>query len=137
MLSPMDVTVLLCDYAQEVGGKLYVLGGGWSQLRASGPADMALAVKLALPWMSADRAVPLTASLLTEDGEQVEMSGEPVRFSAEIRTSRPPDLPPGTALDVALAIRFANLVLEPGGYRFELGVDDVLLATVPFRVVRG
>jgi hypothetical protein len=131
----MDVTVLLCDYAQEVNGKLYVLGGGWSQLHASGPADMALAVKLALPWSLADRAIPLTAALLTEDGQQVHMGDEPVQFSAEIRAARPPDLPPGTALDVALAVRFANLVLAPGGYRFELGVDGAQLATVPFRVV--
>jgi hypothetical protein len=131
----MDVTVLLCDYAQEVNGKLYVLGGGWSQLRAVGPADMALAVKLDLPWAWADRDIPMAAALLTEDGQQVEMGTEAVQFAAEIRATRPPELPPGTALDVALAIRFANLVLEPGGYRFELAIDGALLATVPFRVV--
>ena len=31
----MKTTLLLCDYAQEVGGKLYVLGGGWSIYRGA------------------------------------------------------------------------------------------------------
>ena len=130
-----EVSVVLCDYAEEVQGKLYILGGGWSLLRGQGPADMALAVKLGLPWKDADRPVPLQASLLTEDGHHVEMADQPVGFGAEVRASRAPDLPPGTLLDVALAIRFHGLVLAPGGYRFELEVDGELSATVPFRVV--
>ena len=129
-----DITVMLCDYAEAVQGKLYIAGGGWSELRGSGPADLALAVKLALPWTDADRPVPLEASLLTEDGHEVEAGGEPVRFSAEVQASRSPDLPPGTPLDVAVAVRFSHLVLTPGGYRFEVSVDGHLAATVPFRV---
>ena len=39
----MKITLLLCDHAQEVGGKLYVLGGGWSIYRGT-PVTMALAV---------------------------------------------------------------------------------------------
>src|SRR5688500_12288729 len=125
---------MLCDYAEAVQGKLYIAGGGWSELRGSGPADIALAVKLGLPWTDADRPVPLEAALLTEDGHDVDASGEPVRFSAEVQASRPEDLPPGTPLDVAIAIRFGNLVLAPGGYRFEVSIDGHLSATVPFRV---
>ena len=129
-----ELTVMLCDYAEAVQGKLYIAGGGWSELRGSGPADLALAVKMALPWTDADRAVPLEAALLTEDGHAVDAGGEPVRFTAEVQASRSEDLPPGTPLDVAVAIRFANMVLAPGGYRFEVSVDGVLSATVPFRV---
>jgi len=39
-----DLTVMLCDYAEAVQGKLYIAGGGWSELRGNGPADLALAV---------------------------------------------------------------------------------------------
>ncbi len=126
--------MLLCDYAEAVNGKLYIAGGGWSELRGSGPADLALAVKMNVPWTDADRPVPLEAALLTEDGHPVDVAGEPVRFSAEVQASRPDDLPPGTPLDVAVAIRFNGLVLSPGGYRFEMSVDGELSSTVPFRV---
>jgi hypothetical protein len=129
-----DITVMLCDYAEAVNGKLYIAGGGWSELRGSGPADLALALKMGLPWTDADRPVPLEAWLLTEDGHTVDAGGEQVHFSAEVQASRPPDLPPGTPLDVAVAIRFAGLVLEPGGYRFDISVDGDVAATVPFRV---
>jgi hypothetical protein len=130
----VELTVLLCDYAEAVQGKLYIAGGGWSELRGSGPADLALAVKMALPWTDADRPVPLEAVLLTEDGQRVEADGKPVQFNAEVQASRPPDVPPGTPLDVAVAIRFGNLLLPPGGYRFDMSVDGTLSATVPFRV---
>jgi hypothetical protein len=129
-----ELTVMLCDYAEAVQGKLYIAGGGWSELRGSGPADLALAVKMGLPWTDADRPVPLEASLLTEDGHPVEAAGEQVRFTADVQASRSDDLPPGTPLDVAVAIRFSNLLLAPGGYRFEVSVDGRLSATVPFRV---
>ena len=45
----MRVTMLLADAAQEVNGKLYVLGGGWS---VTGPdlPPMAIAIKLDVPW---------------------------------------------------------------------------------------
>jgi hypothetical protein len=129
-----ELTVMLCDYAEAVNGKLYIAGGGWSELRGSGPADIALAVKMGLAWTDADRPVPLEAALLTEDGHTVEAAGEPVRFSAEVQASRSEDLPPGTPLDVAVAIRFSNLVLTPGGYRFEVSLDGQLSTTVPFRV---
>ena len=41
----MDVTMLLCDAAQESGGKLYILGGGWSIIRTPNtPTPMSLAM---------------------------------------------------------------------------------------------
>jgi hypothetical protein len=132
----MEATVLLCDYAVEVQGKLYITGGGWSQLRAGPPADICLAVKLAVPWDRADQRLPLQAALFTEDGvPAVGPAGEPIALTGEVQVGRPPDLPPGTSLDAPFALRFTGLVLAPGGYRWELSADDALAAVVPFRVV--
>ena len=40
----MDVTLLLCDFAEAVNGKLYVMGGGWNVLFAPGqPVTMSVA----------------------------------------------------------------------------------------------
>jgi len=42
----IEATMLLCDSAQAVGGKLYILGGGWTMLAKIQPrARMPLAVK--------------------------------------------------------------------------------------------
>ena len=47
----MDVTLLLCDFAEAVNGKLYVMGGGWNILFAPGqPVTMSVAAVLAVPW---------------------------------------------------------------------------------------
>ena len=66
----MKTTVLLCDQAQEVGGKLYILGGGWSQYRGS-PVTMTLAVKIAVPWDAANMQHEFLAKLVTEDGGEL------------------------------------------------------------------
>src|SRR3712207_6134998 len=66
----MKVTMLLCDAAEEVGGKLYILGGGWSFLHRPGvPTNMALAIKIAVPWNETNQSHTLRAHLLTDDGE--------------------------------------------------------------------
>ena len=47
----MEVTLLLCDFAEAVNGKLYVMGGGWNILFAPGqPVTMSVAAVIAVPW---------------------------------------------------------------------------------------
>lgn len=134
----MQATVLLCDYAEEVGGKLYVMGGGWSLLHAQGPSQMALAIKLGVPWDQTNRPLALRAALVDEDGQPVaQPDGAPVEFNASVEVGRPVGLPPGTILDAPLAVRFAGLTLAPGGYRWDVTVADQVVATVPFRVMDG
>ena len=46
----VDVTLLLCDFAEAVNGKLYVMGGGWNVLFAPGqPVTMSVAAVVAVP----------------------------------------------------------------------------------------
>ena len=63
----MKTTLLLCDHAQEVAGKLYILGGGWSIYRGA-PVTMGLAVKISIPWDAANIPHEFAARLVTEDG---------------------------------------------------------------------
>ena len=46
---------MLADSAQAVGGKLYILGGGWS--RSAGAAPFAIAAKIEVPWDEASRTL--------------------------------------------------------------------------------
>lgn len=87
--------MMLADTAQEVGGKLYILGGGWS---VTGPevGPMALAIKIDVPWNSANQRHKFDVMLLGEDGQPPEMLGPEgqvpgeVRFSGDFEVGRPP-----------------------------------------------
>lgn len=134
----MEVTVLLCDAAEEVGGKLYILGGGWSVLGLPNfPTNMALAVKMAVPWDQTNRPVDVKVSLMTDDGEPVDLGQGPIGGSGKVEVGRPAGIKPGTSLDVPFAMKFNGLALPSGGYRWELEVDGTPLALVPFRVMEG
>jgi len=133
---PIEADVLLCDAAQQIGGKLYILGGGWSRVIATGPLVMAIAVYLKVPWHAANRRIPLLIDLRTEDGRAVpDAAGRPVRIEGEFEVGRPPGLRQGTALDSSLAITIPGLPLLPGVYRWELHVGGQLLKSVPFEVL--
>ncbi|MGI8945959.1 MAG: DUF6941 family protein [Thermoleophilaceae bacterium] len=129
--------MLLCDSAQEVGGKLYILGGGWSFLhRPDAPTAMALAIKIAVPWDETNAAHTLRALLLTEDGDPVEVDGESVEANGDFEIGRPAGIKPGTNLDAPFVLSF-QLALPAGGYVWELQIDDSHAARSPFRVLGG
>lgn len=133
----MDVTLLLCDSADEIGGKLYVLGGGWSIGPANVPLNMALAILLIIPWDQANRQFKVQAQLMTDDGEHVEVGGQQVVNEGLLEVGRPPGTKPGSGLNTPIVLKVNGLVLEPGGYRWELMVDGTQMATAPFRAIDG
>lgn len=127
--------MLLCDAASESGGKLYILGGGWSIVR--GPSPMALAIKMSIPWDQANRPFNVNTKLLTEDGEPVQVpdTDDPVAVEGTIEVGRPTGIKPGTPLDTPFALTFPPMPLEPGGYVWELEIDGQISARTPFRVL--
>ncbi len=118
----MRVTMLLADAAQALGGKLYILGGGWTHMGPA-PAPFAIAMKFEVPWDQANRRHPWTLRLLDEDGRPVCLptrGGEekPVEMAGAFEVGRPPGSVPGSPLDFPLVIQFGPLPL-PGGRRLE------------------
>src|SRR5205085_343171 len=65
---------MIAHSAQEVGGKLYILGGGWS-ITGPDPVPMAIALKLEVPWDRTNVQHKLLLELLDEDGEPVMVPG--------------------------------------------------------------
>jgi hypothetical protein len=131
----MEVTMLLCDAAQQMGGKLYILGGGWSVIFAPQPISCALAIKLAVPWDQANHRLSMRASLLDDDGNPVDVGQGPVFAAGNLEVGRPPGMKPGTPIDAPFALSFIGLPLPPGGYVFELEIDGTVEARTPFRVM--
>ena len=137
----MKITLLLCDHAQEVAGKLYVLGGGWSIYRGS-PVTMALAVKIAVPWDAANMPHDFTARLVTEDGGDPVLAGAegeteptPIQFEGRFEAGRPPGLAPGSELDAPFAVNIAGLPLPSGRYEWHVAIDGEIVDRVSFTVV--
>jgi hypothetical protein len=128
--------MLLCDGADEQNGKLFILGGGWSIVRVPNvPTPMTLAVKMAVPWDQANQSHPVEAKLVTEDGDQVEVAGNPMKVEGQIEVGRPPGMKPGTPIDAPFTLNFGLVPLPPGGYVWELDVDGTTMARAPFRVL--
>jgi hypothetical protein len=97
---------------------------------------MALAVKVSIPWDRANEQIPLTIRLVTDQGENVaDPQGNPISITSPMEVGRPPGLTRGTLLDACIALNFAGLPLELGGYAWLLEVDGGLKSHVPFRVL--
>jgi hypothetical protein len=136
----MEAIVLLCDFAEEAGGKLYIMGAGWSRLkRPRVPTTMCLAVKLTIPWEESAAAHKLKAELVTSENEVVTREGRPVRVTGEIGSHPDSDAleTRDVPLDINFALRFEGLALDSGRYAWRLEVDDHELATVPFVVLQA
>lgn len=134
----MDATMLLCDAAEMQGGKLFILGGGWSIIWVPGvPINMALAVKLSVPWDQANEKHHVRAALIDDDGDDVDFGQGPVSAEGDLEVGRPPGLKRGMALDAPFVLPFNGIVLQPGGYVWVLEIDGTELARAPFRVMEG
>jgi len=121
--------MMLADSAQEVGGKLYILGGGWS-ITGPDPVPMAIALKLEVPWDRTNEQHSLLLELLDDDGNPFMVEGPeehgrvPLQVTGEFEAGRPPGIKPGTPIDSALAVNFGPLPLEPGRrYQWRLSID--------------
>jgi hypothetical protein len=122
------VTFMLADSAQEVGGKLYILGGGWS---VTGPVvpPSAVVIKIDVPWDEANRPHTWVLRLIDEDGvpAAVDGDGSELRVEGTFEVGRPAGIRPGTPIDVPLAVNFGPLPLRPGTrYVWELSIDGRL-----------
>lgn len=135
----MRATVLLCDWAEEINGKLYIMGAGWSRVFKIQPVTITMAVKIYVPWDQANRKHTIAARLLTEDGK-TQVSGEgddmpPVEIRGELEVGRPPGIRPGSDIDAPVVLRFQNLDLDEGRYLFVLEIDGGEVERVSFDVV--
>lgn len=120
----MKVTLLLADAAQSVGGKLYILGGGWSTITAGAP--FAIAAKIEVPWHQATDEHTMRLELVDADGQPVCGTDEaPVVIEGTFCTGIPPGITAGTPLDANLAVSIPpGLPLEAGRrYEWRLTID--------------
>jgi hypothetical protein len=124
----MKVTMMLCDSAQAVNGKLYILGGGWNLIGPE-PSPSALALQIDVPWDEANRQHHLRLSLVTDDGRPVTVTtpegDRSVEIGADFEVGRPPGHRAGTPLSVVMGINIGPLPLQPGSrYEWRCFIDE-------------
>jgi hypothetical protein len=124
--------VILCDSAQVQGHKLYMLGGGWSQITARQlPTQHGLAVAagILVPWMETNVKHQFQLQVRAEDG------GVLAQAQGEFEQGRPPGLPPGSAQRFMVALNLSIRIEKACEAVVELSLDGALAKTVPFRIL--
>jgi hypothetical protein len=123
--------MLLCDAAQVVEGKLYILGGGWSMIGPD-PAPTAVALKIEVDWHEAGSPHRWELFLEDADGRPVLVdtpNGQmPMEVSGEFTVAQPPGIPEGSPIDVQLAVNLGPIPLQPATrYKWRLTIDGEML----------
>ena len=122
--SGVRVDALLCDSAQVVDGKLYLLGGGWGATMAVA-APSAIALVVTLPATAAGSRHRVELDLVDGGGAPLMFptaEGEvPLRIATEFE---PAAIPGAATLSVPLAIGLGPLPYAADrGYEWRISVD--------------
>jgi len=112
----------LADSAQVVGDKLYMLGGGWSFVRA--PAypvahPMAVAVGFSVDWMETTGRHEFRIELQSEESGGQKLA----EIAGQFETGRPAGMPAGSTQKVILAFSIQPVLEKPGQYMVKLMLD--------------
>src|SRR6266498_5831724 len=135
---PTDLKIdfmILADGAQAVGGKLYMLGGGWThlfvpQLPGKPQAPFSIALGIAVPYNLTNRRFNFALELTDADGERI---GDVLTF--EFEQGRPPGLRPGASQPILLAINTSPEFPAAGRYTFNASIDSDMMQSVSFEVL--
>ena len=113
----MKLTLLLADWAEVLNGKLYVMGGGWTETGPA-PSPSALAAIVEVDWDETN--VEHTAKFTLVDSDDRPMTvptptgHQPMLVEAKFNVGRPPQAKPGSSFNVPFAVNIGPLPLQPG-----------------------
>jgi hypothetical protein len=114
--------VMLCDAAQtSQEGKLYVLGGGWTQIArllappgtslTPPPTQFAIAASFLIDWNDANRPINIRVTIEHQDERPPLYEAQ-----AQLTAGRPPQMVPGDPLRAVIALPVLMMFTESGSY---------------------
>jgi uncharacterized protein DUF6941 len=145
----MEATLILCDYAQVNGGKLYVVGAGINLLVTPTvsppyPINVWLGALVTVPWSAHNLPHSLKIYVTTEDGATVPIT-QPADanagtrdeggFLAEFNAGRAPHMTPGESSLMPLAVPLHAPHPNIGGYVATLEIDGKKLVNAHYRLM--
>lgn len=127
--------LIMGDFAQVVGNKLYLMGGGWDQLTVNTgfPVRQALGIAFSVivPWNETNQESRFQIELLTDDGASL------VKVEGGFNVGRPPTHPPGQVQRMQLASNLTVELKNPGTYSIVARLQEQEEARIHFNVVPG
>lgn len=113
--------LILADGAQVVGGKLFVLGGGWDRIQPpSFPhtlPQVGLALGIRVPWLETNRQHTFVVRGMSADQEEL------FRVEGGFEVGRPPGLPKGMSQLFQVAMQLPLPIPKPGQYVIDAEID--------------
>jgi hypothetical protein len=135
----MEVQMLLCDFAEVLNGKLYIMGGGWSWIGVNQPVSIAVALKIMIPWNDANTPHQLKFVLVNADGHPVIQStpegDKPVEVIGPFGVGRPYGVRQRSDLDLPVTFKLGPLVLDPQVYEAVVEIDGIIVKRLSFEAV--
>lgn len=133
----------LANYAEDQGGLLYVIGGGWDTINVQAPLEGApegvfaviqgfLVVRLLFHQTETDREHTFRINVVDADGAELGA------VDGGMRVDRIKGLPPTWYQNVNIVVPLAGFPLpREGNYLINLQVDEQYVGDRPFRVLKG
>jgi hypothetical protein len=106
---------ILADAAQAVGGKIFILGGGWNVFRSPNyPVQIQFALAIGIAFTSNEIGGPYPLKIVIADDAGVPIVPE---LNGQIETGQPaPDLPKALSVKVPVVWNVSMAVPRPGRY---------------------
>ena len=124
--------LIIADAAQVVGGKLYVLGGGYDRVTLPtgppAPHSMAVAVAFRVPWNETNVKHDFELEILDGDGQKI-FGG-----NGQVEVGRAAGIPPGQDQRTQLAMNIGWRIEKLGSYEAVARIRDAE-RRFPFYVV--
>jgi hypothetical protein len=124
--------LILADHAEVLGGKLYMMGGGWDVFTASvfpAPKHAALALAFQVPWNETNQRHNVQISIADQDGATL------ARMEGQLEVGRPAGIALGQAQRVPLVIETNLSFGKPGTYVITASIEGEEAGRVSFNVV--
>jgi len=125
--------LILADYAEVIGGKLYLMGGAWDRITVHDPAQpmrFSIALGILVPWTATNQNHELRVTIEDADGVQ-----QGVLVESSFVTGRPPELRPGSTQRVVVAVNSLGTAPPPAEYGIVAAVDGEVRRRVAFNIV--
>jgi len=127
--------LILADGAQVVGGKLYLLGGGWDVLTVNSAFPVtqrcAVAAAFRIPWNETNQRHNVEIEIASDDGKSL------AKIGGQLEIGRPVGIPPGSEQRAQLAADVPLEFKEPGVFAIVARVEGQEETRTAFRVIAG
>lgn len=133
----------LANYAEDQGGLLNIIGGGWDTINVQAPTEGApdnvftvirgmLVIRMLFHTTETGRDHTFEITVQDADGQTVG------NLSGGARVDKTPGLPPGWDQNVNLVLPLTGFPLPgPGQYTINLQVNGQFVGDRPFRVIKA